>query len=193
MGRIFYIIGKSASGKDHIFEKLIGREELGLERMQLYTTRPKRNDQEKGYIFTDQEGLERWRKQGKVIEERVYQTIQGPWYYFTVDDGLLQPSDHNYLGIGTLESFQSLCACFGHESVCPIYIWTEDRELLLRAIQREEKRQKPDYAEVCRRFLADEKDFSLEKLNACGITRGFENRDLDVCVEEIAVYISGLL
>ena len=193
MGRIFYIMGKSASGKDHIFERLIDRKELGLKKMILYTTRPKRSETEEGYVFTDFSGLEYWRQQGKVIEERVYHTTQGPWVYFTVDDGKLQPELENYLGIGTLESYQSLCRYFGRERVCPIYIHADDRELLLRAIHREEKKAVPDYAELCRRFLADEKDFSPQKLAECGIVRCFENQELDRCVDEIAVYISTLL
>ena len=30
MGKIFYIMGKSATGKDHLYEALIGREELAM-------------------------------------------------------------------------------------------------------------------------------------------------------------------
>ena len=30
MGKIFYVMGKSSSGKDTIFEELINRDELGI-------------------------------------------------------------------------------------------------------------------------------------------------------------------
>ena len=38
MGKIFYIMGKSASGKDHIYARLAAHEELGLKKLVLYTT-----------------------------------------------------------------------------------------------------------------------------------------------------------
>ena len=42
---------------------------------------------------------------------------------------------------------------------------------------------------MCRRFLADQEDFSEEKIAAAGITKKFQNVDLEECVEEIAEYI----
>ena len=45
--------------------------------------------------------------------------------------------------------------------------------------------KRPDYAEVCRRFLADREDFSEEKLRAAGISRRYLNEDLESCVSEI--------
>ena len=49
-------------------------------------------------------------------------------------------------------------------NLLPIYIEVEDKIRLLRAIHREEEQEKPKYAELCRRFLADEQDFSEENL-----------------------------
>ena len=40
MGKIFYIMGKSASGKDKIYSRLAGNKELNLKKLILYTTRP---------------------------------------------------------------------------------------------------------------------------------------------------------
>ena len=45
MGKIFYIMGKSASGKDHIYEALLRNSELGLSPLVLYTTRPIRKNE----------------------------------------------------------------------------------------------------------------------------------------------------
>ena len=44
------------------------------------------------------------------------------------------------------------------------------------------------FAEVCRRYLADEQDFSEEVLSGLGITKRFENIDFDACVQEAADY-----
>ena len=45
---------------------------------------------------------------------------------------------------------------------------------------------------MCRRFLADEKDFSEEKKKAAGIRKEFVNLDLEDTVEEIVAYIKGV-
>ena len=53
MGKIFYIMGKSSSGKDSIYRQLEGNQELGLKRLVIYTTRPIRDGEENGreYFF----------------------------------------------------------------------------------------------------------------------------------------------
>lgn len=60
-----------------------------------------------------------------------------------------------------------------------------------RAMERETKQEKPNYEEMERRLLADNIDFSEDKLNEAGITRKqtFENDNLDKCVEKIINYI----
>ena len=81
MGKIFYIMGKSSSGKDSIYRKLEADEELGLERLVIYTTRPVRDGEKEGreYYFTDEKKLEEFKKNGKLIESRTYETVYGPW------------------------------------------------------------------------------------------------------------------
>ena len=58
------------------------------------------------------------------------------------------------------------------------------------AHQEERKQEKPKYEEMCRRFLADAKDFSEENLEKCHITRRFlNNEELSDCIEEVKVAI----
>ena len=59
MGRIFYIMGKSVSGKDTIYRQLIQDEEFGFRKLVPYTTRPIRSGEKDGedYFFTDEEGI----------------------------------------------------------------------------------------------------------------------------------------
>ena len=45
---------------------------------------------------------------------------------------------------------------------------------------------------MCRRFLADEEDFSEENLRRAGIIKRFVNDDLAECMEEIGGYIEDL-
>ncbi len=191
MGKIFYIMGKSACGKDKIYSRLAADEELHLRKLILYTTRPIRAGEEYGkqYYFTDEKTLKEFRRSGRLIEARAYHTVHGIWTYFTADDGQVQLEEADYLGIGTLESFQKMKKYYGESSVVPIYIEVENGERLSRALKREKKQETPKYAEMCRRFLADEDDFSEENVLKAGIWKRFKNIDLDECVQEIKQYI----
>ena len=184
-------MGKSASGKDKIYSRIAENEELGLKKLILYTTRPIRNGERNGreYYFVDNDKLKEMRRSGCLIEAREYHTIHGIWTYFTADDGQVNLQKYDYLGIGTLESYTKLKKYYGEQDVCPVYIQVEDGERLTRALNREKEQETPRYEEMCRRFLADQSDFSEENILKAGIWKRFENADLDKCVEEIINYI----
>lgn len=192
MGTLFYIMGKSASGKDTLYQKLLEcRPELYTYVM--YSTRPLRPGERDGetYHFVDEALLSDFERQGKLIEKRVYQTVAGPWTYATVDDGQIDLEKGDYLSLGTLESYSRIRRYFGEERLVPIYITIDDGERLLRAVKREMRANVPNYKEVCRRFLADEEDFSEEKLAEAGIRRQYRNDDLEQCLAEILKTIGG--
>ena len=190
MGKIFFLMGKSASGKDTIYKELQNRVS-GLHTVLMYTTRPRRDGETDGveYYFRNEDFLEDCRRSGRLIECRTYDTVYGPWSYFTVDDGQIDLGKYDYLVIGTLVSYRALRDYFGSYKLVPIYIEVEDGLRLYRALQRERKEKVPKYAEMCRRFLADSEDFSEDNLRKAGIERRFENLDLDACLEEINRYI----
>ena len=191
MGKLFYIIGKSATGKDTIFRELLKRGDLKLSPLVLYTTRPMRAGEEQGvqYHFTDEAGLSKLQHAGKVIELRAYHTVHGIWKYFTADTKETDLLARDYLGIGVPESYRALRDYYGKEQVVPIYIEVEDGERLQRALERERAQEEPKYAELCRRFLADSEDFAEEKIAKAGIQKRFCNRKLPDCIEEISDYI----
>ena len=192
MGKIFCIMGKSATGKDTIYKSLLQNSELKLNRIVSYTTRPIREGEKEGveYHFVDDDKLQEFQKAGKVIELREYNTVHGIWKYFTADDGQFD-GDDNYLAIGTLESYVQLRDYFGQERLVPIYVEVEDGLRLERALARERMQAMPKYEEMCRRFLADAADFSVENLKEAGITRKFTNMDVDKCVQGIILDIQG--
>ena len=195
MGKIFYLMGKSASGKNRIYERLLEKENLKLRPLVIYTTRPIRTGEteEEDYHFIDEAMLHKLRESGKVIEERSYDTELGIWYYLTVDDDTIDLTRYHYLAIGTLQSYRKIRKYYGAKSVFPVYIETEDGERLARALKRERKQDVPEYEEMCRRFLADQKDFSEEKLRRAGIERRFSNSgSLEECLDMICGYISGI-
>ena len=71
------------------------------------------------------------------------------------------------------------------DRVVPFYITVPDDRRLIRAVKREKQQKTNEYSEVCRRYLADETDFSEEKLKECGITEQFVNDDLTECTQQI--------
>ncbi len=194
MGRLFCLMGKSSSGKDTVYKNLLAREDLSLRTIVPCTTRPIRSGETQGveYFFYTEKELARLEEEGKIIELRSYNTVHGVWKYFTADDGQIDLTRYSYLIIGTLESYVKMQAYFGRENLVPIYLAVDDGVRLERALARERSQQEPKYAELCRRFLADEQDFSPERLKAAGVTRIFENRELSETTEEIAVYIRKL-
>ena len=194
MKYIFYITGKSASGKDSIYRALLEDDSIKLSPILLHTTRPMREGETDGreYHFVNEEIYQVLKKHGDVIECRTYDTIHGPWRYFTASSAIETSRDY-YLGIGTLESFIGLKSHFGGGRLIPIYIEVDDGDRLIRAIERERSSGKPDYKEMCRRYLADDDDFSEEKLKEAGIKDRFrfENDDLAECINEIRSMIIG--
>ena len=187
MAKIFFVLGKSCSGKDTIFKKLKEDRQLNLNTVTGYTTRPMREGEINGveYFFVNNEELEALKNQGKVIECRDYNTVYGVWSYFTVDDGQINLEKGNYLYIGTLESYEQMVRYYGKEVVVPIYVEVETGERLTRAVNRERQQENPKYTELCRRFLADAKDFSEENIKKAGIKKRYENNSLERCIEEI--------
>lgn len=192
MGKIFCIIGKSSTGKDTIYQELLKVKELHLQRIVPYTTRPIRENEVDGdtYYYVSVDEMEQLQKQGRIIECRAYHTIQGIWYYFTAKDHQIDNADQDYLTIGTLESYLKLKKYFGSEKIVPIYIELEDGERLTRALHREKQQVQPKYEEMCRRFLADGKDFSEENLQEAEISKRFQNNQLEDCLREICTYIA---
>ena len=185
MGNIYCLMGKSASGKDTIYNRLLAMEKLHLRRVVPYTTRPMRSGETDGqtYVFCTEQQVADFEAAGKIIELRAYHTVYGIWKYFTADDGQICLAESDYLMIGTLEAYEQIRDYFGMDKVCPVYVEVDDGLRLQRALDQ------PKYAEMCRRFLADEEDFSEENLERAGITKRFQNTDLDQVTQEIASYM----
>lgn len=210
MSVLYLVMGKSASGKDTIFQKLKEEKTLGLKTIVPYTTRPMREGEQEGreYYFLSKQQFLQMEKEQKIMESRTYQTVHGDWTYFTADDGQIDmDGKERYLLIGTLETYVTIREFYKKKLLAensskenqkewlinhlkPIYIEVEDGVRLERALKRERAQEIPRYAELCRRFLADEEDFSEENLAAAGIMVRFQNKELETCMGEICGYIA---
>lgn len=193
MSNLIYIMGKSASGKDTIYKKI--KENMDVKSYILYTTRPIRTGEKEGidYHYISEEQMRKLEQEGKVIESRTYQTVQGPWTYATIADEQLEQNG-DLLTVGTLESYQKIKEYYKEKEdtkLLPVYITVDEEERKKRAIEREEKQEHPNYHEVERRMKADNIDFSEENLKQAGIEKEqtFENYDLNTCIEKIINYI----
>lgn len=191
MGKIVCLMGKSSSGKDTIYKKLLEQRQVKLQTIVPYTTRPIRAGEKDGveYHFTDEDGFRKLQGEGRVIEDRIYNTCLGMWRYFTVADDKIDLSGSSYIMIATLEAYEQIRGYYGGDNVLPILIELDDGVRLQRALDREKAQDHPQYEEMCRRFLADAADFSEENLEQAGIDRAFCNEELDKCLEEILRYL----
>jgi guanylate kinase len=184
---IYYLFGKSASGKDTIY-KLLKELNPSWKEVTPYTTRPIREGESEGveYHFVNEAQIEEFGKAGKIIEKRTYNTVYGPWTYGTIDDGQIDlESGNDYLMIGVLQSYISTRDYFGKDNVMPIYIEVPDEIRLERAKRRELLEDKPKLDEMMRRFNADNVDFSEEKLKEADINKRYVNIVLEDCIDEI--------
>lgn len=184
---LFVIMGKSSSGKDTIYTTLMGDKELCLKKIVTYTTRPAREGECDGneYYFVDENKMNDMKFAGKIIEQRSYNTMHGVWNYFTADDENIKIDTENYMVIGTLDSYEKLRNYYGCDRVVPFYIEVDDGERLLRALTRERMQKEPKYSEMCRRYLADEEDFSEKRLKDLGIIQRYKNDKIEECIANI--------
>lgn len=184
-------MGRSGSGKDTIYKKILENEKIKekkINRICQYTTRPIRKYEINGneYIFLNDEEFEKIKSDGGFLETREYNTVHGIWKYAT---GLEIIEDFSYIGIGTLEAFNILKEKFGN-MVHPIYIYVDEEKLYKRTVERAKDDNNQSIAEVERRFEADKIDFSKEKLENSNIKLYFDNNyDVISCVDNIINYI----
>ena len=191
MGKIYCICGKSSSGKDTVYKRLLADESLKLNQLVTYTTRPIREGEVNGreYFFIDEAQAIKLHEEGKIVESRAYNTVFGIWKYMTVDDGDIELDHKSYIVIGTLESYVQIRNYFGKDKVVPVMIDVDDGVRLERALKRERLQPNPKYDEMCRRFLADSADFSEDKVRSAGIEKVFVNDVLEDCINSVREYV----
>ena len=190
MRKIFYLMGKSSSGKDSMYKEIL-KAAPQLKSVVSYTTRPIRQGETNGveYFFVDEKELAKLKQEGKVIEERAYNTVHGVWKYFTVDDQQIDLNHNDYLLMGTPASYKAVRVFYGEGRLVPIYLHVDDGIRLERALKREQSQENPRYEEMCRRYLADHEDFSEKNLREAKITKEFNNENFQECLKEIVEYI----
>ncbi len=162
-GKIIFYIGPSSSGKDTIFKKTLLV--YDIIRILLLTTRPPRPGEINGneYDFITDENMKTMDINHELIERRDYNTIHGIWSYATSKSSI-DLTRSNYLTLNTWDGYQKFLNFYSKDCLIPIYIELDKGLRLQRSLDREKKSKNSDYSEMCRRFLADEQDFTKEMI-----------------------------
>lgn len=189
--KIFCLVGKSCSGKDTIFKKIIETRK-DIIPLITYTTRPKRvyEKNAKEYYFVTKEHFYKMYNNNKVIEHRIYHTEHGDWIYFMVEDGQVKVNTNKkYIVINTLEGAKRLQEIYGVNNVQVIYLYLKDESRIMRTLGREINGNN-DYVEMCRRFVTDSNDYSVEKFKEYDLREVvIENEDLNKCIKEVLTIV----
>lgn len=152
--KIIAICGPAGSGKDYILSHLFKTDygKTQLNKIIASTTRPARPNEADGISyhflhsadeFMSVENLKKW----------IEFTCFNNWWYGTSIDSLTK--DKINVGIFSPRAIEQILE--DEEIDCtPVLIWCPDKIRLLRQLSRQSH---PSCSEICRRFLADGKDF----------------------------------
>ena len=151
--KLVALFGKSGAGKDTIQNWMVSNLQ-DTHKLISYTTRPPRDNEvdNQDYHFISVKEFNYMKEKNLFLETTEFRG----WYYGTSIESL----NENKINIGVfnpsgvkniLDNFQNQILVF------PIEIWAPNKSRLIRSLARENN---PDCLEICRRFLADEEDFS---------------------------------
>lgn len=150
MYKVIALFGESGAGKDRILNELLLDQPL-VHAIVSYTTRPPRECELNGidYCFIAEDEFLKKIDKGEFVE---YTCFNG-WYYGTRAEDLKE--DRINVGVFNIQGVSSLIAD-GRCKVFPFKVSASDRTRLMRSLERDPT---ADCSEICRRFLADKKDF----------------------------------
>ena len=149
--QVIALMGKAGAGKDAVQSATCKAHPNVFHKIVSCTTRPARDHEQDGiaYDFISLEDFTRKVLNGDMLEATEFRG----WFYGTPISALMRDKINigvfNPAGVEALVNDPRL-------DVMVIYINADDKTRLMRALSREDR---PDCVEVCRRFLADEKDF----------------------------------
>lgn len=149
MIKVIAFFGPSSSGKDTLVK--IAATQPNVSEIVSCTTRPKRDYEKEGidYYFLTTEQFTEKVLNGSMLEATEFRN----WFYGTPFEALKE--DKINIGVFNKSGVESLLENPALD-VTPILIACEDKLRLQRSLNREIN---PDCEEICRRFLADKKDF----------------------------------
>ena len=159
MSKIFLIIGKSFSGKDYLLNEILKDKDFcennNLEKLVLYTTRPKRDGEVEGkdYYFIDSF------TPNEQLVVNAYETVYGTWHYIT--DFSKLDDNKNYILAGNPEMIERYKKIIGKNNLCIIYLIPPNWKIFERFSKRTDYGEER-YKEIYRRFIDDLTKFGFK-------------------------------
>ena len=149
--KLLALFGESGVGKSTIQHWLVNNLP-NTHKIIPCTSRPPRDYEKDGvdyYFLTARVFINKYLK-----NEILDFTTFNDWYYGTLKADL--KDDKINIGVFNIESLCDLLKYSNEINVLPVYIQVDEKTRLLRTLNREKN---PNCEEICRRFLADKKDF----------------------------------
>lgn len=183
---LYCILGKAGSGKDTLLKRVLEKNK-NLKVAISHTTRPIRKNEIDGvdYHFISEKEFIYMDENNEFIETRKYNVVdeeknKNIWYYGLSYDAIKENND--YLVIVDVKGLNELKRNLKGTKIISFYI-EADKEIRRQRYINRDKMSNKKLKEMERRFIADEEDFSLSKLE--GIDYFLNNNNLnDLLVNE---------
>lgn len=182
---ILCLIGKSASGKTFVRDKLV--KECGYKSLVTFTSRPPRKNEKQDitYRFISKEDFEQKIEEGFFAEWKKYDTEQGVWYYGTALTDCYD-ADDDTVTILTPDGVRDLQAI--EIPMVVIYLYSN-----LNTIKQRLSIRGDNQKEVERRMKADIKDFNGAEMLADRIVYNNLSDDIESVVENVDYWYKKIL
>lgn len=182
---ILCLIGKSASGKTFVRDKLV--KECGYKSLVTFTSRPPRKNEKQDitYRFISKEDFEQKIEEGFFAEWKKYDTEQGVWYYGTALTDCYD-ADDDTVTILTPDDVRDLQAI--EIPMVVIYLYSN-----LNTIKQRLSIRGDNQKEVERRMKADIKDFNGAEMLADRIVYNNLSDDIESVVENVDYWYKKIL
>lgn len=182
---ILCLIGKSASGKTFVRDKLV--KERGYKSLVTFTSRPPRKNEKQDitYHFISKEDFEQKIEEGFFAEWKKYDTEQGVWYYGTALTDCYD-ADDDTVTILTPDGVRDLLAI--EIPMVVIYLYSN-----LNTIKQRLSIRGDNQKEVERRIEADIKDFKDVDTLADRIVYNNLSDDIESVVENVDYWYKKIL
>lgn len=179
------LLGKTASGKDTILNKLVS--DHGYKKMVTYTTRPIRPGEIQGitYHFMSQDEFFDKIDNSFFLEHKVYHTEVGDWHYGSAKEDFEKADDHTIV-ILTPDGYRDFLQACPNKPHISIYINSNIETIKKRLIKRGD-----NHDEVNRRVLHDNEDFKNTYQLVDRIVYNNEGYDLEDVVNKVLRFIGG--
>lgn len=182
---ILCLIGKSASGKTFVRDKLV--KECGYKSLVTFTSRPPRKNEKQDitYRFISKEDFEQKIEEGFFAEWKKYDTEQGVWYYGTALTDCYD-ADDDTVTILTPDGVRDSQAI--EIPMVVIYLYSN-----LNTIKQRLSIRGDNQKEVERRMKADIKDFNGAEMLADRIVYNNLSDDIESVVENVDYWYKKIL